>query len=54
MTIRLVLTVFGWQLGTFDIRIDLEPDTNAGAAHPVIDRGVKRVSRWWTARMVAS
>jgi hypothetical protein len=52
MTIAFNLTVFHWRIGTFDIHIDIDPATVA-AAQPTVDRGVKRITRWWTGHMAS-
>jgi hypothetical protein len=50
MTIAFRLNVLGYHLGTFDIRIDMDA-TPTALTQPVVDRGVKRMARWWTERM---
>lgn len=51
MKIGFVLNIFGWQIGTFDIRIDL--DQTITADQPVVDRSVKRITRAWVKRMAS-
>jgi hypothetical protein len=52
MNIVFGLNVLGWHIGTFDVRIELDAEVPQ-AAKPVIDRGVKRMTRWWTGRMAS-
>jgi hypothetical protein len=51
MSIVFGLTLFGWRLGTFDVRIDI--DRPSGTAHPVVDSAVKRVTRRWVRHMAS-
>ena len=51
MNIGFTLNVFGWQIGTFAVRIDI--DAPAHVTQPVVDRGVKRLTRWWTEHMAS-
>jgi hypothetical protein len=52
MTATFKLSVFGWTIGTFDVRIDID-QAAAAAAQPVIDGVCKKLSRRWTARMTS-
>jgi hypothetical protein len=50
VTISFKLNVLGYRLGTFDINIEMS-ETATTFTQPVVDRGVKRMARWWTERM---
>lgn len=49
MNVTFSVAIVGWQIATLNIRVD--PGPAAGTCQPAIDRGVKRLSRWWTRRM---
>jgi hypothetical protein len=51
VNITFTLAVLHFQIGTFDIRVDI--DQPIAITQPAIDRGVKRVSRWWTRHMAS-
>jgi hypothetical protein len=51
MNIGFKLNIFGYTLSTFDIRIDIDKDTAAAVAQPVIDGAIKKVSRRWVSRL---
>jgi hypothetical protein len=48
MTTTIAFTIFGYRLGSIDIRFDLDP-----AGQEVPHRVVKKVSRWWTRTLTA-
>jgi hypothetical protein len=52
MNIGFKLAVFGFTLGTFDVRIDIDKAA-ASAINPVVDGYVKRVSRRWVRHMAS-
>jgi hypothetical protein len=51
MNITFNLDILGWRISTFDVRIDL--DKGNDITKPVVDRGVKRMTRWWTEHMAS-
>jgi hypothetical protein len=51
MNIGFKLAVFGFTLGTFDVRIDIDQDANP--TKQVVDKAVKRMSRRWVKHMVS-
>ena len=51
MNITLTLNILGHHIGAFNIHIDTNHPTTL--AQPVIDKGVKRMTRWWTNRMAS-
>ena len=50
MTATFKLAVFGWTIGTFDVRIDID---QAAAVQQTVDGVVKKLSRRWTQRMTS-
>lgn len=52
MNLSFALTLLGWRLGTFDVRLDVDQNS-AVAAHPAVDSAVKRISRSWVRRMAS-
>jgi hypothetical protein len=51
MTVAFNLTVFGWHISTFNIRIDIDPGITT--PEPAVDRMVKRISRRWVRSMAS-
>ena len=51
MSIVFGLTLFGWHIGKFDVRIDL--DESRAMTQPVVDGAVKRITRRWVRHMAA-
>jgi hypothetical protein len=47
---QLNITVFGWRIATFDLRLDID---QAAAVQQTVDGVVKKLSRRWTARMTS-
>lgn len=52
MNISFVFALFGWRIGTFNIDITVKPD-QVSAVEPLVDRGVKRISRRWVRHMAS-
>lgn len=52
MNVTFTTTLFGWRIGTFTIRLDIDERTMA-AASPSVDGAVKRISRNWARRMTS-
>ena len=50
MTMHFKLSVFGWTIGTFDVRIDID---QAAAVQQTVDGVVKRASRRWGKHMLS-
>jgi hypothetical protein len=58
MTATFKLSVFGWTIGTFDVRIDIDQaaavqQTVDGVVQQTVDGVVKRASRRWGKHMLS-
>jgi hypothetical protein len=50
MSAQFNITVFGWRIATFDLRLDIDQGT---AVQQTVDGVVKKLSRRWTQRMTS-
>ena len=51
VNIKFALNILGYHIGALDIRIEL--DHTPQIPKPVVDRGVKKMTRWWTGHMAS-
>jgi hypothetical protein len=50
MSAQFNITVFGWRIATFDLRLDID---QAAAVQQTVDGVVKRASRRWGKHMLS-